>query len=101
MNAEKTMATYMVFTRESTRDPAELQIYSQQVGKTMKGHPVKVLAAYGHQQVVEGPDVEGVVILEFPTLADAKAWYDSPAYRAVREHRFRGAEYRAVIVEGL
>jgi hypothetical protein len=37
----------------------------------------------------------------FPSFDEAKAWYDSPAYREVREHRFRGADYRAVIVEGL
>ena len=95
------MATYIVFTRESTRDAAELRTYSQQVGATMVGQPATVLAAYGRQEVLEGPHVEGVVILEFPSFAAAKAWYDSPAYRKVREHRFRGAEYRAVIVEGV
>ena len=95
------MATYMVFTRESTRNPAELQSSSQKVGDTVTGHPVTVLAAYGRQEVVEGPEVEGVVILEFPSFEAAKAWYDGPAYREVREHRFRGASYRAVIVEGV
>ena len=95
------MATYMVFTRESTRDASELATYSQKVSPTLAGHPVKVLAAYGRQEVVEGSPVEGVVILEFPNFAAAKAWYDSPAYREVRQHRFQGADYRAVIVEGL
>jgi uncharacterized protein (DUF1330 family) len=94
------MSAYIVFTRESTRDGAELETYSQQVGGTLAGHPVSVLVAYGRQEVLEGPNVEGVVILEFPTFEEAKAWYDSPAYRKVREHRFRGADYRAVIVEG-
>jgi len=70
------------------------------VGPTLAGHPVTVLAAYGRQKVLEGSEVEGVVILEFPSFDEAKAWYDSPAYREVREHRFRGAHYRAVIVEG-
>ena len=60
-----------------------------------------MLAAYGRQEVLEGPDVEGVVIVEFPDFATAKEWYDSPAYREAREYRFRGADYRAVIVEGL
>ena len=95
------MATYVVFTRESTKDAAEMKTYSQKVGPTLAGHPIKVLAAYGKQEVLEGPPVEGVVILEFPSMKAAKAWYDSPAYREVREHRFRGAEYRAVIVEGV
>ncbi len=83
-----------------TRDASELATYSQNVGPTLAGHPVTVLAAYGRQEVLEGPEVEGVVILEFPSFDEAKAWYDSPAYREVREHRFRGADYRAVIVEG-
>jgi uncharacterized protein (DUF1330 family) len=94
------MAAYAVFIRESTKNPSELKTYSKKVGATLAGHPVEVLAAYGRHEVLEGPEVEGVVILEFPSLAEAKAWYDSPAYREVREHRFRGAEYRAVIVEG-
>jgi uncharacterized protein (DUF1330 family) len=51
--------------------------------------------------VLEGPPVEGVVIAEFPTFEAAKAWYDSPAYTEVRQHRFKGAEYRVVIVEGV
>jgi uncharacterized protein (DUF1330 family) len=42
-----------------------------------------------------------VVIVEFPSIDAAKAWYESPAYREAREHRFKGADYRAVIVEGL
>jgi uncharacterized protein (DUF1330 family) len=95
------MAAYAVFIRESTRNAEEMETYSQQVGRTLAGHPLKVLAAYGPQEVLEDPEVEGVVILEFPTIKAAKAWYDSPAYREVREHRFKGANYRAVIVEGL
>ncbi len=94
------MTAYAVFIRESTRDPAELEAYSRKVGGTLAGHTVKVLAAYGCHEVLEGPEIEGLVILEFPSLDEAKAWYDSPAYREVREHRFRGSDYRAVIVEG-
>ena len=95
------MATYVVFTRETTRNQADLDIYTPKAGASLAGHHVKVLAAYGRQEVLEGPEVEGVVIVEFPTFEEAKAWYDSPAYREAREHRFRGADYRAVIVEGL
>jgi uncharacterized protein (DUF1330 family) len=95
------MPTYIVFTREITHNASELATYSEKVGGTLAGHPVTVLAAYGRHEVLEGPNVEGVVILEFPTFDEAKAWYDSPAYREVREHRFRGSDYRAVIVEGV
>ncbi len=95
------MATYIVFTKERTRNQAELDAYTPKAGASLAGHPVKVLAAYGRQEVLEGPETEGMVIVEFPSFEEAKAWYDSPAYREAREYRFRGADYRAVIVEGL
>ena len=47
------------------------------------------------------PDFEDMMMLEFPTFREARAWYDSPAYQAVSEHRFKGAECRAIIVEGV
>ena len=81
------MPTYIVFIRESTRDATELETYSENVGPTLAGHPVTALAAYGRQEVLEGPEVEGVVILEFPSFAAAKAWYDSPACREVPQSR--------------
>jgi uncharacterized protein (DUF1330 family) len=95
------MAAYMVFTRHSTRDPKELELYSKMAPATLAGHPVIPRVAYGHHEVVEGPEIEGMVILEFPTIEAAKVWYNSPAYLAAREHRFKGAEYSAVIVQGV
>ena len=95
------MAAYAIFIRELTRNPAELQVYAGKAGETLSGHPVKVLAAYGMQEVLEGPQAEGVVILEFVSMEAAKAWYESPAYREAREHRFLGADYRAILVEGV
>jgi uncharacterized protein (DUF1330 family) len=51
--------------------------------------------------VKEGAGVEGVAIIEFPTFAEAKAWYESPVYQEASQHRFRGGDYDVVIVEGL
>jgi len=41
----------------------------------MQGHPIKKQVLYGKYEVLEGPEVQGVVILEFPTVSDAKAYY--------------------------
>jgi len=95
------MAAYIVFTRDSTLDQAELETYWARIRATMAGHSIKMLAAYGRHDVLEGPPVEGVVIAEFPTFEAAKAWYDSPAYREAAMHRLKGAVYRGVIVEGV
>jgi uncharacterized protein (DUF1330 family) len=93
------MATFIVFTRESTQDQNELNIYLSKVGETLEGHPVKLHA--GPQQVLEGPVPEVVVILEFPTTTAARKWYDGPTYQAIVQHRFKGATYRTVLVEGV
>jgi uncharacterized protein (DUF1330 family) len=95
------VATYIVFTRESTQDQRELDIYGSKVGATLAGHPVKVLAAYGQQEILEGEGPEGVVIVEFPSKEAAHAWYHGPEYQTVVQHRFKGARYRAVLVEGV
>ena len=95
------MKGYLIFTREKMLDAAEMAIYHEAIKATFAGHEVKVLANYGKQEVLEGEPTEGVVIAEFPTFAAAKAWYDSPAYAEVRKHRFAGAIYRGILVEGV
>lgn len=95
------MPAYAIFIREKTLDQSQLDAYTPLAGASIAGRDLKVLAAYGPQEVLEGPDCEGIVLVEFPSMQAAKAWYDGPAYREAREHRFRGADYRAVLVEGL
>jgi len=95
------MKGYFIFTKEKTLDAGEIAVYMEKVGATFAGHDVKVLAMYGKHEVLEGDATEGAVIAEFPSVAAAKAWYDSPAYVEVRKHRFAGAEYRAILVEGV
>ena len=94
------MPAYMIFTRFRTRDAAEMETYSRMAGATFAGRSMKPVALYGRCEVVEGPGAETVAILEFSTFAEAKAWYDSPAYKEARVHRFRGADYGVMIVEG-
>ena len=95
------MSAYMVFIREKTLDQAEMDLYAKEVPPTAVGHELKPLAFYGPHEDLEGPSTEGVVILEFPSIAAAKAWYDSPLYQKVREHRFKGAIYRTTLVTGV
>lgn len=95
------MPAYVVFIREKTLDQSELEAYWARVKATMDGRPLKVLAAYGKHVTLEGPDVEGVVIAEFPTLEEARDWYGSPKYQDAAQHRHRGAVYRGLIVEGV
>ena len=62
----------------------------------MAGHSATYLARWGGYEVKEGAAVEGVAIIEFPTFAEARAWYESPAYQEASQHRFRGGDYDVV-----
>ena len=95
------MPAYVIFIRERTLDPSELEAYARAAPPSLAGWPIKFLAAYGRQEVLEGPVPEGVAIAEFLSLEEAKQWYESPAYQAAAQHRFKGATYRSIIVEGI
>ena len=69
-------------------------------GPPFNGHDVTFLAAYGAMEHLEGPPVEGAVILRFPTMQAARDWYHSPAYQTIAAHRFAGSRYRAFVIEG-
>lgn len=94
------MSAYIVFTRLRTRNPNEVKLYAEQAPKSLVGHRIRFLAQFGRHEVREGGGVEGVAILEFPSFAEATAWYESPAYQSASQHRYQGEDYSVIIVDG-
>ena len=72
------MAAYVVFVRNEITDPGEMKQYQAKAPLAREGRTLKPLAFYGAVETLEGPTVDGAVILEFPTVADAKPSYESP-----------------------
>jgi uncharacterized protein (DUF1330 family) len=59
------------------------------------------LAVYGDIITLEGEAPDGAIVLEFPTIEDARAWYESPDYQAAIPYRQQAADYDMFIVDGL
>lgn len=95
------MSAYIVYVRDRITDPEEFKKYEESAPAASVGHPITPLAFYGAVETLEGTMVDGAVILEFPTFADAKATYDDPLYQEALKHRLKGAEYRVFIIEGI
>lgn len=96
------MPAYLIVYRESpVRDAAEAAEYHRQT-RAMAGGDLKVtpLVANGAVHPLEGAPPDGVIMLQFPTVEAAKAWYNSPTYQAALPHRLKSADYRSIIVEG-
>jgi uncharacterized protein (DUF1330 family) len=95
------MTAFVVFLRERTTDPVELKLYGETVVKSRENHALTSMTPRGGEfEVLEGGPAEGMVILQFPTAPEARAWYTSAAYKEASLHRLKGCVSRVFIVEG-
>jgi uncharacterized protein (DUF1330 family) len=70
------------------------------LGSTLAAAPVPRATA-GQAEAVEAdyrPD--GVAIIEFPSLAQARAWYDSADYAELKALRQRSARSTLLFIDG-
>lgn len=95
------MSVFAVFIRDRMNDPNEFKVYSQKSAEARAGHQMKAHVYYGPLEVLEGPPIDGVVIVEFPDKAAALKWYQSPTYQEAKAHRLKAADYRVFLVDSL
>ena len=85
------MAAYVV-AHLTVHDWARYSTYGAGFFGPLNQHGGKVLMAEDDLEVVEGTPTPGRhVILEFVDRAAARAWYHSPEYQAVAQHRFEAS----------
>jgi uncharacterized protein (DUF1330 family) len=83
-------------------DPVRYEAYKKLAPAAVAAYRGKYLARGGQTEVLEGDwQPKRLVILEFASLAQAKAWLDSPEYRPAREMRQQSTTTRMVVIEGL
>jgi uncharacterized protein (DUF1330 family) len=94
------MAAYVI-AEVNVTDPALYDEYRKLVPATV--------AKYGGRFAVRGGAVETkeggwnparMVVLEFPTMAQARAWYHSPEYAPALALRHKAANAKLILVEG-
>ncbi len=95
------MSAYVILIRDKIINQSELDTYASMARKARGTEPPTPLAYYGEAVALEGPNVDGVVILKFKDMDAAKAWYDSPAYQAAKAHRLQGADCRVILANGV
>ena len=75
--------------------------YIEQIQDTMDPYGGRFLVHGAEVEVIEGRWPGTVVIIEFPDMAAARAWYASPAYQAILPLRTRHIEGETLIVPGV
>ena len=92
---------YIIFNVSIT-DPVQYEQYKKLSTLAMQAHGAEICVRGGKIEVLEGDwQPERMVVLKFPSVEQAKTFYDSPEYRRAREARTQAADMRAVLVEGV
>jgi uncharacterized protein (DUF1330 family) len=91
-----------VIAEVEVSDPANMQKYGEKVPETLAPFDHHYVVRSSKIQALEGePPKGGVVVIAFDSVEKARAWYDSPAYAAIRPIRQSAAKSRIFIVEGV
>lgn len=95
------MPAYIINDMEVT-DPKLLEDYKKLSPATVQQYGGKFLARGGTVEKLEGTWApKRLVILEFPSVEQAKAWVDSPEYAPARRLRQQASRSNIIVVEGV
>jgi uncharacterized protein (DUF1330 family) len=95
------MAAYVVADVEIT-DPQIFSKYREQLPATVERYGGRFAVRGGRQEVLEGDwHPHRLIVVEFPDLSRAQAWYHSAEYAPLIALRQKSARTNLVIVEGV
>ncbi len=95
------MAPAYVIANVLFTDQSKAQEYGRQVGGIVGQYGGRYLARGGPAEIAEGAwQTHYLTIVEFDSLEQAKNWYQSPEYAAIKPLRVDNADSQIVFVEG-
>lgn len=95
------MPAYIIVDVEIT-DPKEYEEYKKHTPGSLVPFDGKFLTRGGAVETLEGDWKPGrLVILEFPSVDKAKAWWNSPGYAPAKLIRQRASNTQMIVVDGI
>jgi uncharacterized protein (DUF1330 family) len=86
----------------NVHDPENFEEYKKTVGPTIEEFGGKFLIRGGKLETLEGNWTPArLVVLEFPSMEKAKAWWNSPSYAGPKAIRLACAESTLLLAEGV
>jgi uncharacterized protein (DUF1330 family) len=95
------MTAYAIAHFKKVAMNPEIAEYLRRIDDTLEPFGGRFVVHGAAVEVIEGVWPGNIVIIEFPDLARAHAWYDSPDYRAILTLRLGHAEGDVIMVEGV
>lgn len=95
------MTVYLI-AQIQIHDPERYSQYGDGFMDIFSSYAGKLLSVDESPNVLEGEwDFTRTVLLEFPSEQEARAWYDSPEYQALVQHRFAASDANITMVKAL
>jgi len=94
------MSAYIIADVTVT-NPQQYEDYKRLSTLAMRAHDAKVLVRGGETRKLEGREPGRTVLMQFPSMAAAQAFYDSWQYRRARNAREGAAIMNMFIVQGI
>lgn len=95
------MTAYWVNTFRTVRDPDRLAAYIELAGPAMRASGGRFLARGAPARAFESGVLERTVVIEFDSVEQAVAAYESPGYQEALRVLGDGADRDLRIIEGL
>src|SRR4051794_3940242 len=95
------MPAYAIAQLRQVDVNAEIGDYLQRIDETLVPYDGTFLVHGKRPELMDGEFPGVVVVIEFPDLERAHAWYASPGYQAILPLRTRNSDSGAVIVDGV
>ena len=96
------MPSAYIIANVRVTNPAQYEEYKRLSSLAMQAHGAEVCVRGGAVEVLEGDwQPDRLVVLKFPSLAQAKAFNASAEYALARAARQGAAVMRMVVVEGV
>jgi uncharacterized protein (DUF1330 family) len=95
------MTAYAVgHLRDVSVGPAIIE-YLQRIDGTLAPFGGRFVIHGGHPEVLEGAWQGDLIVIAFPDMERARAWYHSPAYREIKVLRTENAASVVFLVDGV
>lgn len=95
------MAGYAII-HDEVQDQALFAEFRRRVGATVEAHGGRYLVRGGAIEVMDGDwSPDRIVVIEFDSAEQARAWLTSPEYTEIKQIRMKAASASVIIVEGV
>ncbi|MFI9650619.1 DUF1330 domain-containing protein [Streptomyces sp. NPDC052040] len=95
------MSAYAIAHLQESAPHPEIAEYIEHITSTFEPYGGRFLVHGAQHEVKEGSWPGHVVVIVFPGIAEARAWWDSPAYQEIAPLRAQHIAGDIILVEGV